>query len=87
MSDQYTVGWLGLDSLFMKLTQTDFPTNEEITDDDSGGLYAEAMALTGLAPVNTGTTTAIKSLLSTIGITGQCVQSGATVQLADAAGS
>ena len=83
MSQEFTVGWLSLDSTHMNLSQSDFPTNAEVTDDDSGSLYAEAQALTGFAPVGSGTTSAIKSLLSNIGVSGQCVQSGASIEVAD----
>jgi len=39
--------------------------------------------VTGLAPVASGTTSSLKTLLSALGLTGQCVQSGATVEVAD----
>lgn len=58
----------------VKLTAVDFPTNPEISDDGSGGLDAEGLALTGFAPVATLTTKALATLLDTVGLYGICVQ-------------
>lgn len=83
MSSEYIVGWLSFDSTHMNLTNLDFPTNAEITDDESGSVYAEALALTGFAPVANVTTKAIKSMLDSAGLSGQCIKSGGTITQCD----
>lgn len=78
----FTVGWLGLisaSSKYLKLSQVDLSTNAEVTDDGSGTIYAESLSLTGWAPVANGTSGAIGTLLSQIGIGGTCIGSGHTI--------
>ena len=67
----------------MTTTTSDFPTNPEVSDDGSGGLYATGLALTGFAPVATFTTKNIAALLGFVGINGQCVGAGKAVTQMD----
>lgn len=86
MSAEFTVGWLSLNSAstkHLKLSQVDEPTNSEVTDDGSGTIYAEHLSLTGQKPEANGTTGAIGTLLSQIGLNGQCIGSGKTITSAD----
>ena len=86
MSAEFTAGWLSLNSVatkHVKLSQIDFPTNSEVTDDGSGTIYAEQLALTGWAPVANGTTGAIATMLAQFGIGGACIGSAFTITSAD----
>lgn len=86
MSAEFTVGWLSLNSgatKHVKLSQIDEPTNAEVTDDGSGTIYAESLALTGWAPVLNYTTGAIGTMLSQFGLNGQCIGSDKTITSAD----
>jgi hypothetical protein len=60
-------------------TTSDFPTNPEVSDDGSGGLYATGLALLGFAPVATFSTGHIAAMLGFVGINGQCVGAGKAV--------
>lgn len=84
---EYTTGWLelndGVNDHAMNLSQLDYNTNQEITDDGSGTLYAETLSMTGFAPEASGTTAAIKQLLSNIGIGGTCILTGGSLEIAD----
>lgn len=78
MGNQYTVGCLSLyDALgagtHIGLTQIDYPTNAEVTGNDSGSLYEEFLAVTGFAPVCNFTSKCIPELLTHVGLDGQCV--------------
>jgi hypothetical protein len=58
------------------LNNVDYPTNAEVSGNDSGSLYEEFQAVTGFAPVANFTTKSIAELIGMIGLNGQCV--GAT---------
>lgn len=86
MPAEFTVGWLSLISAatkHIKLSQIDFPTGAEVTDDGSGTIYSESLSLTGWAPVANGTTGAIGTMLTQFGINGVCIGSTQTITGAD----
>lgn len=75
---EYTVGCLsvvetGPVTTHLGLTNISFPTNAEVSGNDSGSLYEEFQAVTGFAPVANGTTKCISELLGMIGLNGTCV--------------
>lgn len=85
---EYTMGCLSLfnaaaTATHIGMTNLDFPTNAEVSDDGSGSLYAEQMCITGFAPVATITTKAIAQLFGFVGINGQCVGTGLDVSKVD----
>lgn len=83
---EHTIGSLSLTSgstTHIGLTNLDFPTNAEVTEDDSGGLYAEAFSLTQFAPVANVTTKALADLFGFTGIVGECIGAGLNITQAD----
>lgn len=85
---EYTVGCLtvvetGPTTTHLGLTNVDYPTNAEVSGNDSGSLYEEFYAVTGFAPVATLTSKAVTELIGMIGLNGVCVGAGKPVTQVD----
>lgn len=77
---EYTVGCLsvvqtGPVTTHLGLTNVNFPTNAEVSGNDSGAKYEEFQSITGFAPVANFTSKAIAKLLGMVGLDGQCIGS------------
>lgn len=82
---QYTLGafeWTvsGPTSKAIRIGSIGFPTNPDISVDDSGQVYDEAMSLVGFDPVATGVTKNLEELLQAVAIDGECVGSSHTIE-------
>lgn len=85
---EYTIGCVSLfdavaAATHVSLTNVDFPTNAEVSDDGSGSLYAQQMCITGFSPVAAMNSKAISQILAFIGLNGQCVGAGLDVSQID----
>lgn len=86
---EYTVGALtirervGPVSNHIGLTNIDFPTNIDVSGNDSGSLYEEFQSVTNYAPVANGTSKAIKELIDLVGLNGQCIGAALTLDQLD----
>jgi hypothetical protein len=86
---EYTVGCLtvvestGPTTTHLGLTNVDFPTNVEVSDDDSGTLYPQFQSITGFAPVASLTTKNVTRMISMIGLNGTCVGAGKLITQVD----
>lgn len=85
---EYTIGAVELfDSVptgtAINVTDGDFPTEAEVSDDGAGELYATGLSLTNFSPVASWTTKNIAALLGFVGLNGQCVGSSQDVTQVD----
>jgi hypothetical protein len=85
---EYTVGCLsvvqtGPVTTHLGLTNVNFPTNAEVSGNDSGAKYEEFQSITGFAPVATLTTKAIAKMLGMVGLDGTCVGTGKPITQVD----
>jgi hypothetical protein len=88
MGNQHTIGCLSIfdavaAATHLGLTSVDFPTNVEVSGNDSGSLYEDFQCVTKVNPVATATSKAISQILGFIGISGQCVGAGFDVTKVD----
>lgn len=83
---QYSVGWLSLisgSSKHFKLAQANLVSNLEVTNDGSGTIFPEQLAVTRWEPVLTGQVGAIATMLGQVGLSGACIGSGKTITSAN----
>ena len=73
----------GPSAVNIQLTGGNLPTNAEVTDDESGSLYAETQSLTYFGPTMNGTSKAIGALLNICPQNGQCIGAAEQITHAD----
>lgn len=87
MAGESTVGWAKINFVAsdttVKLSNLDFPSNADISDDGSGTLHAEGLALTRQDLVASCTTAALETIFDNIPLLGQCVKAAATIEAVD----
>lgn len=84
---QHTIGALTIvesgPTTHLGMTSVDFPTNAELSGNDSGAIYEEFQAITGFSPVATLSSKCVAELISMIGLNGQCVGTGKAITQVD----